>query len=424
MTPDDQEKLGNLAIHRQLHGLIDTALCDTRVVGIVGPRQAGKSTLVQRIIGERPSATYVTLDDGDVRELASADPRGFVDGRRGLLAIDEVQRVPELILAIKASVDRDQRPGRFLITGSSQLNANREVSETLAGRIERHTLWPFSQGELRGQQEQFIARLFAGQLPEDAHSRMEKRDYLTQAVAGGFPEALARQGPRRRAWFDAYVQTVVERETPGVLASPRTADLPRLLRLVAARHAGILNVSDLAADAQLPRTTVARYLDVLEAVFLITRTPAWAANLSQREIRAPKVFVTDSGLAAHLRRAEVDVLERPELARGADGPIIEGFVVAELLRQASWAPDPPWLSHYRDRNGTEVDIVIEAPDGRIAAVEIKAGSGATAPMMRHLATVRDLLGERFVAGVALHTGPTGGQVGDRLFSLPIDVLWS
>ncbi len=234
---------------------------------------------------------------------------------------------------------------------------------------------------------------------------------------------MARTGSRRESWFDAYVETVVEREAPGVSASPRTADLPRLLRLVAARHAGLLNVADLAADAQLPRSSVQRYLDVLEAVFLTVRLPAWAANLSRREIRAPKIFVTDPGLAAHLRQViDLDGLVRPELARGADGPIIEGFVAAEVIRLAAYSPQRTLISHYRDRNGTEVDLIVESR-GRVAAIEVKAGASVDRDAVRHLVQLRDKLGDRFVSGVVLHTGPTGQRLGDRLQSLPIAALW-
>lgn len=409
-------------VRRFLLPQVREALSDTRVVGVMGPRQAGKSTLVQQIAAESDDATYVSMDDLEARAGASADPTGFVQGRPGLLVVDEIQRVPDLLLAIKASVDRDQRPGRFLLTGSSQLSANRGVSETLSGRIERLTLWPFSQSELVGHDHNFLDRLLAGDLPSDLEGDLDKRDYLERALAGGYPEAVARSGRRREAWFDAYVQTVIERESPGIVASPRIADLPRVLRLAAARHAGILNVADLASDAQLPRSSVQRYLDVLEAVFLTVRIPAWSANLSQREIRAPKIFLTDPGLAAYLRHADVDTLVRPELALGADGPIVEGFVAAELLRQAEWSWLRPTLSHYRDRESAEVDLVVEAR-GRVAAVEVKAAAGADRSAVRSLSRLRDRLGDRFSAGVVLHTGTRGARLGERLYSLPISAVW-
>lgn len=298
------------------------------------------------------------------------------------------------------------------------------MSETLAGRIERHTLWPLSQGEIERRPETFLSRLLDGDLATDRISELDKRSYLERALAGGYPEARTRQGQRRRAWFGAYVQTVIEREAPGISASPRTAELPRLLRLVAARHAGVLNVSDLAADAQLPRTSVLRYLDILEALFLIVRLPGWAANLSQREIRAPKVYLTDPGLAGYLRRAEVTTLLRPEIALGADGPIVEGLVLAELLRQASSAPDQPDFAHYRDRDTVEIDIVVEHPDGRVAALEVKAGAGAAPGAVRNLVSLRDRLGARFTAGVVLHSGPQAAQLSDRILSLPISALWT
>jgi len=427
--PDDRggsaKKAEEMAheIPRHLEPLVVEALADTRVVGIVGPRQAGKSTLVQRLISQREHASYVSLDDLRVRTAVEADPGGFVANRPGLLAIDEVQRVPELLIAIKAQVDRDQRPGRFLITGSSALNATRGVSETLAGRIERFELWPFSQGELAGRREMFLDRLLTGTIDVGYRSTLTKADYLNLAAAGGFPEAIRRSGHRRAAWFDSYVETVVEREAPGVAASPRTAELPRLLGLIAARHACVLNIADLARDAGLAERSVHRYLEVLEAVFLVRRLPAWAANLSQREIRAPKVFLTDPGLAVHLRGADLEALNRPELALGADGAIMEGLVHAELMRQFGWSRERPSLMHYRDRHGAEIDLVLEDRRHRVAAIEVKAGADVSHRDARHLITLRDRLGDRFAAGVVLHSGPDVLSLGDRLAAMPTSAIW-
>jgi uncharacterized protein len=425
-------------IPRLIEPLVHEALADTRVVGVVGPRQAGKSTLVRRVARAHPDATYLSLDDLDIRTAAAADPRGFVASRPGLLAIDEVQRVPELLLAIKSAVDADERPGRFLVTGSSQLSANRGVSETLAGRIERFELWPLAQAELAATPIPFVDPLLDGSLLRDGTplldgtpldgtpldgTPLDKHDYLERALAGGYPEALRRSPRRRSAWFDAYVETVVEREAPGISASPRTAELPRLLRLVAARHASLLNVSDLARDAAIPERTVHRYLEILEAVFLVRRCPPWSPNLSQREIRAPKIFITDPGLAAHLRGADLEALRHPEIARGADGPVLEGFVYAELLRQTGWSQARPSLLHYRDRGGAEIDLIVSDRAGRIAAVEVKAAAQVSGRDAHHLVDVRDRLGARFVAGVILHTGQRSVRLGDRLAALPISALW-
>lgn len=393
-------------------------------MGIVGPRQAGKSTLAKHLVDISPGAAYVTLDDLAVRTTIEADPRGFVSGRPGLLAVDEVQRIPDLMLAIKAEVDTDQRPGRFLVTGSTQLSATRGVSETLAGRIERFELWPFSRSELAGTRDTFIDRLLDAQHPATGYrGSMTKLGYLQLALAGGFPEAIGRTADRRAAWFDAYVETVIEREAPGVSASPRTAELPRLLRLVAARHGGILNLSDLGRVAGLAQSTVTRYLDVLEAVFLIRRVPAWSSNLGKRETRAPKVFITDPGLAGHLRDADLETLRRPERSLGADGPIIEGLVFAELLRQSGWSTRRVRLYHFRERDQIEVDFILEDNRRNVAGIEVKAAVDITARDVRHLARLRDRVADQFTMGVLMYCGEQVLPLGDRLWAVPLSALW-
>jgi hypothetical protein len=284
-----------------------------------------------------------------------------------------------------------------------------------------NTHTPPTQDELAGRRSGFLDHLLDATLPDAFAGRLSKRDYLERALAGGFPEAMTR--PDHRGTPGCVLRA--DRRgagDPGDSRFSRTAKLPRLLRLVAARQASVLNVADLAADAQLPRSSVQRYLDVLEAVFLSVRLPAWSPNLSQREIRAPKILLTDPGLAAHLRQADVETLVRPELAKGADGPIVEGFAVTELLRQAEWSPRRPRLSHYRDRDTLEVDLVVEAR-GQVAAVEIKEGAAADPAAVRNLTRLRDQLGDRFAADVVLHTGARGSKLGDRLFALPIAALW-
>lgn len=394
------------------------------MVAIIGPRQAGKTTLARQVVERIAKAEFVSLDLAEQRRAAEADPRAFVEDRRGLLVVDEVQRVPELMLAIKAVVDADARPGRFLLTGSAHFFAIRKIVDLLAGRLEILELGPLTQGEIGGTKERFIDAVFEGDLGSGFQARMGKRDYLTRACAGGFPEALARPGGRRRdAWFRSYVETVATREAPEISAIDRVEELPRIMRLVAARHSSLLNAAGLARDAELPERTVRRYLNVLEGVFLIGRIPAWGANLTKRETRQRRVMVTDSGLAAHLCGVTPESLIDPEFSRGFDGRILEGFVLGELIRQVTWSEVRPHVFHLRDRNGVEVDAILEANDGRVVAVKVKASSLVTGSDFRHLRLVRERLGSRFRAGIVLHTGEQAFSFGDRLAALPIAALW-
>jgi len=277
------------------------ALSDTRVVVVQGARQVGKTTLVTQVVDEL-GGRLVTLDDDVTRAAAQADPAGFLQQYPdGLLAIDEVQRVPALVLALKVAVDRDPRPGRFLLTGSANVLRLPAMQDSLAGRAENVDLYGFSQGEIVGVRERFVDRLLAGE-PLPGHTgALTRADYLSRACAGGYPQALARpQGRRRSAWFDNYLRRIVERDAPDISGLQRLSELPLLLRLLAARNAGELNLAGLANDAGIPVRTLDPYLDLLETLFLVHRLPAWSTNLSQRVVSRPKIALHDTGLAARL----------------------------------------------------------------------------------------------------------------------------
>lgn len=398
---------------------VRAALADTRVVVINGARQVGKSTLAAQVV-PTPDRT-LTLDDEVTLRAARADPVGFVQ-HEGLLFIDEVQRVPELLLAIKADVDRHPLPGRYLLTGSAQILSLPRLADSLAGRMEIIELRPLSQGEQRRHREGFVDDLLAGITNPAVSSDLLKQDYLELAVRGGFPEAVKRDAPIRRSrWFDAYVATLVQRDIADLADIERATDLPRILRLVAARTANVLNVDGMARDAGVPPSTLRRYLALLETAFMIERVPAWSTSRTTRVVHSPKLFVSDSGMAAHLLGASVARLCRP----GQDaGPLLETFVMMELQRQAGWSEERATIHHLRTRHGVEVDVVLETPDGRIAGIEVKAGATVRSEDFKGLRYLQDKAGERFVSGVVLYTGSQPLPFGQDLWALPMSSLWS
>lgn len=410
-------------VSRHVSSEVEVALTDTRVVLIHGARQVGKSTLAEMVIAGRPGGRSVTLDDAATRAAATADPVGFVQQSDGTLLVDEVQRAPELLLAIKAEVDRDQRPGRFLLTGSAQVLSLPRVADALAGRVEPIELWPFSQGELRGRRDDFVATVFARGPLAGYRSSLRKTDYLQMAAIGGYPEVTRRAAAtRRRRWFDAYLQTLAQRDIHDLADLERLSDLPRLLRMIAARSANVVNVESLARDTGMPGPTFRRYLNLLELTFLVQRLPAWSNNRSSRSIHAPKLYVSDSGLLTYLLGVDGSSLTSPTAAAAA-GTVLETFVAMELRRQLGWSDQPASIYHFRTRDGVEVDTVLEAPDGRVVGVETKSAATVTEKDFRGLRVLRDLGGDGFVAGVLLYCGTETLPFGDRLWAAPIATLW-
>jgi uncharacterized protein len=409
-------------LSRRVAAQVLAALGDTRVVVLNGARQTGKSTLAQVVLAPRADAEFRFLDDVSIRNAAQADPVSFVR-HPGLLVIDEVQRVPELMLAIKHQVDQDPRPGRFLLTGSARLFGLKDIPDILPGRTETIELWPLSQGEIDRTADGFVDRIFEmGAEIDVPSSELRRPDYLERALRGGYPEAVQRTDLGRRArFFESYTSDLVNRDVAQLSDIERPLDMRRLLNLVAARMATLMVPSRWASDLGLPATTVKRYVDLLELVFLLRRIPAWSTNLTTRTVAAPKVLMVDSGLAGHLTGL---TLKRAAHPTAPVGPLLENFVLGELSRQLTWSQEPVRLYHYRDRDNHEVDAILERASGEVVAIEVKAAETVRADDFRGIQRLAGRLGDQLLAGVVLYTGGTPLSFGPGLLALPMSALWS
>lgn len=413
-------------LQRHSEPIVLEALADTRIVIVQGPRQAGKTTLVNKIVRET-DGLLVSLDDAAVLEFAKADPAGFLAqaGDR-VLAVDELQRAPELFLEMKLIVDRDTRPGQFLVTGSADLLRLPATGDSLAGRTETIQLLGFSQGEIAGRKERFIDRLLGGELFHEHVSSLTRHDYLERATAGGYPEALSRPpGRRREKWFDDYLSRIVERDARDISRSRRLDELPLILSMIAARNACELNYTDIAKEAGMADNAVRRLVEVLESLYLIQRIPAWFTNATKRAASRPKVSLLDSGLAASsLNVSAAGVAPTVPSQAPLAGQLLEGFVSGELKRQSMWADERARIHHFRDRSAGEVDVLLATRDGRVAGIEVKASASVTASDFTGLRRLRDVLGDRFIGGVVLHSGAEATPFSSKLSAVPIDALWS
>ena len=393
------------------------ALADTPVVLVHGPRQCGKTTLAQTLTGY----AYITFDDAVQLAAAKADPVGFVADLPERVILDEVQRVPELFASLKAVVDRDRRPGRFVLTGSANVLLAPSLSDSLAGRMELLRLYPLAQCELVGVESGFLRTLYTRGFKAKAHGRLGT-ELAERIVAGGYPAALARgTGRRRREWYRAYLETLVQRDVREMARISSLDALPRLLQLAAGQTARLLNVSELAAPFQLSRPTIRDYVTLLERIFLIELLPPWHSNRLSRLVKTPKLHLGDTGLASSLLGLDAGALakDRPLL-----GQLLETFVLQELRRQASWHEDAIGFHHFRDKDGYEVDIVLEREGQTVAGVEVKAAATVTDADFRGLRKLRDASGERFACGVVLYDGESTVRFAENLFAVPIKALWS
>jgi uncharacterized protein len=408
-------------IARSLRPLVVEALADTRVVVVLGARQVGKSTLVEQIAREDRAAAVFTLDDQETRAAANEDPTGFIAALTPPVVIDEIQRSPDLLLAIKARVDREHSPGQFLLTGSANLLTAPRIADALTGRAEYLRLLPFSQGELRGEQETFIARLFQGAWPHVLDAPVGRSAYAEVIVAGGYPTAVQRSPARRARFFDSYIEAIIRRDLSTIAQVHDQANIGNLLAALGAISGSLLNYDGLSRDLGVSANTLRAHTSLLETLFLVARIEAWNSNLLGRLIKTPKVYVADTGLLSHLVGADAARINTDGRIAGS---FFETFVVNELRRQITWQQDPPRQYHYRDRDGREVDVVLERRDGSIVGIEAKAAASVSSSDFRGLRHLREKLGSRFKFGALLYAGQRSLPFGDRLAAVPVSGLWS
>lgn len=398
------------------------ALADTRVVAVEGPRQAGKSTLCTKLAFER-GMRIVTLDDANTRRGAIDDPQGFTAALGERAFIDELQRVPELVLTLKMAVDEEPAAGRFLVSGSASLLLAPRIGDSLAGRVERVPLRPFTQAEIaRKAVPRWLDEIWEGAGAPYVQSRVLGRAAHAQRIAaGGFPAAIDRSERRREAWFDDYLAALVARDVPDLVDVRRPDLLPALLVHLAAGSGSLISMRPIAQALAADEKTVRAYVRLLELLHLLVSVPAWTPGFPARAVRAPRLFIEDAGLMTHLLNADATRIAEDDVLSGR---AYESFVAMELARLLPHTETMPRMRHWRGAHGEEVDVVLEDRTGRVIAVEIKAGATVRRGDLRGLGRFRALAGERFVAGLVLCTTRQTTPLGDRIWATPIEALWT
>ncbi len=409
---------------RHITPLLTDALSDTPVVVLNGARQSGKSTLVQSLTGmDAMPRRYLTLDDAVILSAAKSDPTGFINGLQGAVTLDEVQRAPELFLPIKAAVDRDRQPGRFLLTGSADVMLLPGIADSLAGRMEVLSLWPLSCAEVADSPGLNRAdALFSGDWSALNVLPCDRQELIKYLLAGGFPDAVARTSPgRRTAWFDAYVQAMLQRDVRDLANIEQLTEIPNLLQLLATRSATLLNFAELSRTAGIAQSTLKRYFALLEMLFLVVRLPSWERNPGKRLVKAPKLFLPDCGLLCHLMAATADSLaSKPGLPGGA----VETFVLSELLKHVAFSRQRLSLWHYRTQSNIEVDFVLENRLGQITGIEVKASATVDGKDFKGLRHLQETESAIFQRGIVLYAGRELVPFGDKLWAVPLSVWWA
>ncbi len=420
-----REVLTGLA-KRRLIDVAEARFTEEPVLVLNGPRTVGKSTLLSQL-AERLGRTVIDCDDPATRSAVRADPGRFVESGEPVL-IDEYQHVPELLDAIKAQLNRDLRPGRYVLAGSTRYAAIPVAAQALTGRVDIIPVLPLTQGEIDGTPETFIARLLDGGA-ENPHGQVipaTRDEYARRSTSGGMPVALRRPPGRSRSrWFANYVDLVVDKDVMDISRIRQREMLPRLLGQLAARSGQVLNMSAAGGAIGLDRSTAENYVKLLEAVFLIYRLPAWGTTLGSRIVKHPKVHMTDSGVMAWLLNLTPEKIAQAAPATLTEyGHLLETFAVGEVLKQISWSDAPVAVGYWRTEAGDEVDLILERDDGQVIAFEVKAGTRVGSEDLRGLRLLKDRLGSRLQEAIVLYTGEHAYRHDGWIWIMPLSQLWT
>lgn len=403
-------------IHRWQGNTLEHAMTTRRVIWLGGARQCGKTTLVKK--WSMGSATYRTLDDASFLNIAETDPAGFVRLGDGTLIIDEIQRAPALLSAVKMVVDANNRTGQYLLTGSANIRTLPHAQESLAGRMGIVRLRPVTEGELRGAQPDFLDRAFAGSFEG---AEIDRSTLLQLAFRGGYPEAIRLPAEERGRWYRDYVDALLTRDLRDIARITRHHAIKELIHVLAAWSGKLMDTAAIGAGLSLNRATLETYINALETLYLVERVPPWTHTDYQRAGRQQKLFMTDGGLMAAVLRWDV---EQIMFDGDRSGKLVETFVHNEIAAQIDAAADRYALYHYRDRERREIDFIVERSDQALLGIEVKAGSAISHNDFRHLTWFRDHIAkDRPFLGVVLYTGTVPGRMGDNLWAVPIGNLW-
>ena len=392
------------------------------VVLITGARQTGKTTLIRTISADN-GFSYVTFDDLFSLSAADADPIGFVENLSKPAILDEIQRVPKIFLPLKKDIDENRKAGRYILTGSANPLVVPQLGDSLAGRMQMIHLWPFSQGELQGVCESFIDTAFSKTFPQIPSKKMHKDHLINLSITGGYPALQDVHNERMRYdWCNSYLTSIIQKDITDLAKIENFRSIPNILQTLATRVSGILNEKDVARDVGIPPTSLHRYLQLLQHLFLIFFLPSWHRNLGKRVIKSPKIYFVDTAILLHLLNFNMDrLLSKPNML----GHVIENFVIVELLKQITWNQTIVKPYHYRSHDGSEeVDLVLESASGKVVGIEIKNTETITGDDFKGLKILQNDSKEDFLRGILLYKGSKQQSFGKDLLAVPMNSIWT